>query len=174
MDRKVKIILIVIVILILIALNIMVYVNEHTNKNESKEENVINTIVEHNIATEEETDSSRKEMLSDYPEASRIKAYIGQYFSAIDYKDYETAYNILYENFKNTYFKTLEEFEIYAKEKYPDEIMVEYTNMEREGTMYIMTVKITDTLNKDYQPFEQNIVVLENNLNDFVLSFNVE
>ena len=152
----------------------MVYVNEHSNKNEVNEENVINTIVEHNIATEEETDASRKEMLSNYTEATRIKAYIGQYISAIDYKDYDAAYNLLYDNFKNTYFKTLEDFENYAKEKYPDEIMVEYTNMEREGTMYITTVKITDTLNKDFQPFEQNIVVLENDLDDFVLSFNVE
>ncbi len=175
MNKKLKIILVIIGILILIVLNLLVYINAHTqNENTNTTENVINTIVEHNIATEEETEQSRKEMLNSYPEATRMKVYVGQYISAIDSKDYETAYNLLYENFRNTYFKTLEEFQNYAEQKYPDEIVVEYLNMEREGTMYIVTISITDPLNRDTPAIQQNIVIQENDLNDFVLSFNVE
>lgn len=175
MNKNVKIILVIIFILILIVLNLLVFINAHTqNENTNTTENVINTIVEHNIATEEETEQSRKEMLNSYPEATRMKVYVGQYISAIDSKDYETAYNLLYENFRNTYFKTLEEFQNYAEQKYPDEIVVEYLNMEREGTMYIVTISITDPLNRDTPAIQQNIVIQENDLNDFVLSFNVE
>ena len=175
MNKKLKIILVIIGILILIVLNLLVYINAHTqNENTNTTENVINTIVEHNIATEEETEQSRKEMLNSYPEATRMKVYVGQYISAIDSKDYETAYNLLYENFRNTYFKTLEDFQNYAEQKYPDEIVVEYLNMEREGTMYIVTISITDQLNRDTPAIQQNIVIQENDLNDFVLSFNVE
>ena len=175
MNKKLKIILVIIGILILIVLNLLVYINAHTqNENTNTTQNVINTIVEHNIATEEETEQSRKEMLNSYPEATRMKAYVGQYISAIDSKDYETAYNLLYENFRNTYFKTLEEFQNYAEQKYPDEIVVEYLNMEREGTMYIVTISITDPLNRDTPAIQQNIVIQENDLNDSVLSFNVE
>lgn len=175
MNKKLKIILVIIFILILIVLNLLVFINAHTqNENTNTTENVINTIVEHNIATEEETEQSRKEMLNSYPEATRMKVYVGQYISAIDSKDYETAYNLLYENFRNTYFKTLEEFQNYAEQKYPDEIVVEYLNMEREGTMYIVTISITDPLNRDTPAIQQNIVIQENDLNDFVLSFNVE
>lgn len=174
MDKRVKIILTIIVILILIALNIMVYINAHTEEEEVTEVNEINTIVEHNIATEEETDADRKEMLSEYPEATRMKAYVGQYISAIDSKDYESAYNLLYDGFKNTYFNTLDEFITYAEGKYPDEIMVTYNNMEREGTVYVLTISIQDPLNSEFQAIEQNIVIQENDLNDFVLSFNVE
>ncbi len=175
MNKKLKIILVIIGILILIVLNLLVYINAHTqNENTNTTENVINTIVEHNIATEEETEQSRKEMLNSYPEATRMKVYVGQYISAIDSKDYETAYNLLYENFRNTYFKTLEDFQNYAEQKYPDEIVVEYLNMEREGTMYIVTISITDPLNRDTPAIQQNIVIQENDLNDFVLSFNVE
>ena len=175
MNKKLKIILVIIFILILIVLNLLVFINAHTqNENTNTTENVINTIVEHNIATEEETEQSRKEMLNSYPEATRMKVYVGQYISAIDSKDYETAYNLLYENFRNTYFKTLEDFQNYAEQKYPDEIVVEYLNMEREGTMYIVTISITDPLNRDTPAIQQNIVIQENDLNDFVLSFNVE
>ena len=175
MNKKLKIILVIIGILILIVLNLLVYINAHTqNENTNTTQNVINTIVEHNIATEEETEQSRKEMLNSYPEATRMKVYVGQYISAIDSKDYETAYNLLYENFRNTYFKTLEDFQNYAEQKYPDEIVVEYLNMEREGTMYIVTISITDPLNRDTPAIQQNIVIQENDLNDFVLSFNVE
>lgn len=175
MDKKLKIIIITIIILILLALNLTVFINNNLRNENSIESNeIINTIVEHNIATEEETENSRKEMLNDYPEATRIKTYCGQYISYIDSKDYESAYKLLYEDFKNTYFKTIQEFIEYVENKYPDEILVQYTNIEREGTIYILTVKIQDTLNKDFTPIEQNIVIKENDLNDFVLSFEVE
>lgn len=174
MDKRIKVIIVIIVILILLALNLMVFINNNFKSDDSEENKIVNTIVEHNIATEEETEQSRKEMLNGYTEATRIKSYVGQYLSYVDSKDYESAYNLLYDEFKNTYFKTLEDFITYAENKYPDEILVEYTNMEREGTIYVLTVNIQDTLDKNFTPIEQNIVVRENNLNDFVLSFEVE
>lgn len=176
MDKKLKIILIAMAILGLIALNLIVYINEHKPQTAdvNNATNIINTIVEHNIATEEETEENRKEMLSNSTEATRMKTYIGQYISAIDSKDYETAYNMLYQEFRNTYFKTLEEFITYVESKYPDEIMVTYNNMEREGTIYIITISIQNPLDSSFQAVEQNIVIQEKGLNDFTLSFNVE
>lgn len=176
MDKKLKIVLIAMAILGLIALNLIVYINEHKPQTAdvNNATNIINTIVEHNIATEEETEENRKEMLSNSTEATRMKTYIGQYISAIDSKDYETAYNMLYQEFRNTYFKTLEEFITYVESKYPDEIMVTYNNMEREGTIYIITISIQNPLDSSFQAVEQNIVIQEKGLNDFTLSFNVE
>lgn len=174
MDKKIKIILLIILALILLAINIMVYISNNDKSKIKENDNQVNTIIEHNIATEEETENSRKEMLNEYSEATRMKTYVGQYLSYIDSEKYEDAYNLLYQNFKNTYFKTLVDFENYAKEKYPSEIMAEYTNMDKEGNIYILSVKIQDPTNKEYKTLEQNIVIQENDLNDFVLSFNVE
>ena len=174
MDKKIKIILLIILALILLAINIMVYISNNDKSKIKENDNQVNTIIEHNIATEEETENSRKEMLNEYSEATRMKTYVGQYLSYIDSEKYEDAYNLLYQNFKNTYFKTLVDFENYAKEKYPSEIMAEYTNMNKEGNIYILSVKIQDPTNKEYKTLEQNIVIQENDLNDFVLSFNVE
>lgn len=174
MDKKIKIILLIILALILLAINIMVYISNNDKSKIKENDNQVNTIIEHNIATEEETENSRKEMLNEYSEATRMKTYVGQYLSYIDSEKYEDAYNLLYQNFKNTYFKTFVDFENYAKEKYPSEIMAEYTNMNKEGNIYILSVKIQDPTNKEYKTLEQNIVIQENDLNDFVLSFNVE
>lgn len=176
MNKNIKKILIIIVILILMAINLIIFINHFNYKNteENNLTNQISTIIKHNIATEEETENSRKEMLNEYSEATRMKTYVGQYLSYIDSEKYEDAYNLLYQNFKNTYFKTLVDFENYAKEKYPSEIMAEYTNMNKEGNIYILSVKIQDPTNKEYKTLEQNIVIQENDLNDFVLSFNVE
>ena len=176
MDKKLKIILIAMAILGLIALNLIVFLNAHEPQtaDNNNETNIINTIVEHNIATEEETEADRKEMLSNSTEATRMKTYIGQYISAIDSEDYETAYNMLYQEFRNTYFKTLEEFITYVENKYPDEIMVTYNNMEREGTIYIISISIQNPLDSNFQTIEQNIVIQEKDLNNFTLSFNVE
>ena len=174
MDKKIKIILLIIIALILLAINIMVYISNNDKSKIKENDNQVNTIIEHNIATEEETENSRKEMLNEYSEATRMKTYVGQYLSYIDSEKYEDAYNLLYQNFKNNYFKTLVDFENYAKEKYPSEIMAEYTNMDKEGNIYILSVKIQDPTNKEYKTLEQNIVIQENDLNDFVLSFNVE
>lgn len=176
MDKKLKIILIAMAILGLIALNLIVFLNAHEPQTADTRNraNIINTIVEHNIATEEETEEDRKEMLSNSTEATRMKTYIGQYISAIDSEDYETAYNMLYQEFRNTYFKTLEEFITYVENKYPDEIMVTYNNMEREGTIYIISISIQNSLDSNFQAVQQNIVIQEKDLNNFTLSFNVE
>ena len=176
MDKKLKIVLIAMAILGLIALNLIVFLNAHEPQtaDNNNETNIINTIVEHNIATEEETEADRKEMLSNSTEATRMKTYIGQYISAIDSKDYETAYNMLYQEFRNTYFKTLEEFITYVENKYPDEIMITYNNMEREGTIYIISISIQNPFDSNFQAVEQNIVIQEKDLNNFTLSFNVE
>lgn len=176
MDKKLKIILIAMAILGLIALNLTVFLNAHEPQTADTRNraNIINTVVEHNIATEEETEEDRKEMLSNSTEATRMKTYIGQYISAIDSEDYETAYNMLYQEFRNTYFKTLEEFITYVENKYPDEIMVTYNNMEREGTIYIISIGIQNPLDSNFQAVQQNIVIQEKDLNNFTLSFNVE
>lgn len=176
MDKKLKIILIAMAILGLIALNLIVFLNAHEPQTADTRNraNIINTVVEHNIATEEETEEDRKEMLSNSTEATRMKTYIGQYISAIDSEDYETAYNMLYQEFRNTYFKTLEEFITYVENKYPDEIMVTYNNMEREGTIYIISIGIQNPLDSNFQAVQQNIVIQEKDLNNFTLSFNVE
>ena len=95
--------------------------------------------------------------------------------SYIESGDYQSAYNLLYDGFKQNYFPTLDKFVTYVQSNYPKNIVVEYTNIEREGTVFILTVKIRDALNDTTQTevSEQQVVITENNVNDFKLSFAV-
>ena len=96
-----------------------------------------------------------------------------KYITYIEEKNYEKAYNLLYEEYRNNYFPTLEEFEKYVKQKYPDFMSVEYNDMSRQGEYYILTVNIYNLLTNEIIEKEQKYIIKENNFLDYVLSFQV-
>ncbi len=161
--KKKNRILLLIVIFIIILLILMAVV---TIKNEN-EKNIANNPKE---TTYFEDSSVNK--LDQMTERDRIIFYFSKYIDNIENGDFETAYNMLYDEFKNTYFDTLEKFESYVKEKYPEIISVEYISFEREGRYYIISVKITD-ISTD-ESFEQKFILREYDYDNFVLSFQAE
>ena len=179
--NKLKYIILTIVILILVALNLYVFINNYYEKEISTENidninlnnNVINTNYE--LTTEEEDEENRVNKIATLSEKQRMQTYFGQYISSIENKDYEKAYNLLYDGFKQNYFKTLEEFKEYAEKIYPKYIVLEYTNIERQGTLFILSVKIKDALDSIEQEniVEQQVVIIENDVDDFKISFSV-
>ena len=186
MNTKNKLIYIVliIIILILVALNLQVYINnnfEVKNMNgNSSEQNSLSALnqeinTNYNTSTNEEDEQNRDNKVATLNERQRMQTYFGRYLSYIESGDYQSAYDLLYDGFKQNYFPTLDKFVTYAQSNYPKNIVVEYTNIEREGTVFILTVKIRDALNDTTQTevSEQQVVITENNVNDFKLSFAV-
>ena len=104
-----------------------------------------------------------------------MQTYFGRYLSYIESKDYQSAYDLLYDGFKQNYFPTLEEFIEYVQNNYPNNIVVEYVNIERQGTIFILTVKLRDALTDTTQTdtLERQVVVTENDINNFKISFSV-
>lgn len=174
----------IIIILILIAINLSVFIknnykkiattNETSNVFNDTNDNVeINTNYE---TTSKETDEeNRTEKISSLSEQLRMETYFGQYISLIEKKDYASAYELLYDGFKQSYFPTIEDFTTYAQTHYPNNIVVEYTDIDREGTIFILKVKIrnplTDTTETEVP--EQQVVIIEESVNNFKLSFAV-
>ena len=172
MDKSVKRIIMLIAILIIIAVILVIIINILSLKqNEFETKNTVNE--DDNIIYEEEQSKVRDEVVGAKTETSRIKAYIGQYFSCLEEKDYQKAYDMLFDNFKNNYFTSLEQFQQYAENKYPNNIVLNYTDVDREGYMYVITVDVIDGLNIS-NSFSQRIVVKENSLNDFNVSFQMD
>ena len=66
--------------------------------------------------------------------------------------------NNLSENIKQSYFKTLEEFEQYVQ-KYPENIVVDYQDINREGEIFILTVEIKDLYDSQAETIKQRVVV---------------
>ena len=178
-DIKDIILIIIIVLLIIINLVLLtkkVIVNEK-NIQENYEPSVIvdsgNNKQNQNISipqTEEET----IKYLSTLNERSRMQYYCGKYFKHIEHKEYEQAYNILYSEFKQKYFPTLEDFEKYVQEFYPEYFALEYDDITRQGNIYVLRLKIINIQNTTEEELTQRIVLQEKYYNDFVISFQVK
>ena len=118
---------------------------------------------------------SRTEEVKDLTENARIKRYIGYFFEDIENGDYQSAYNVLNEDFKSTYFPTLENFTTYAKKYFASPLLsMTYDNIERlgnekTGNMYVVWTTIANMFMRkleDGEKIEQtNFVIIEKNYN---------
>lgn len=59
-------------------------------------------------------------------------------------ENYTFAYGMLSKGFKNNYFKTQEDFEIYAKSFFKGRETIEYKEFNNEGNIYTCKVKLTN------------------------------
>ena len=113
--------------------------------------------------------------LAGMEERDRIEYYFGEFIRNIELDNYAEAYEVLNEEFKNTYFSTQDEFVKYVKAYFPNEIAVEYNNIERNGNTYILWVKMSNALTVDKSSGRaMNVVIREYAVHDFELSFSVE
>jgi hypothetical protein len=116
------------------------------------------------------------EKLLSMGERDRMEYYVSNFINLVEKKEYEKAYDLLYEDFKNNYFPTAGQFQTYAQKYFPTMASLDFTNIERNGNMYVLWVTITDPINgkKSDAGKEYNFVIRENSVNDIDLSFSVE
>lgn len=123
--------------------------------------------------SDEELEKEELEKLKKMTERDRMEYYFSKFIKYIKNKRYTEAYNLLYPEFREKYFKTQEEFRDYAKKTYPSTVGFSYNDIERQGTIYVLTINVIDTNKKKGEEKSQRIVLKENDFNDFVLSFQV-
>ena len=155
-------------------INISIYINQ--NKYIPQQKSSENTTVQKaTIKTEEEKEAEEIATLKTLGERDRMERYFGKYIGYIEEEEYEKAYNLLYEEFKQNYFKTLDDYVKYIKETYPEMISVEYTNIERQGQYYVLFVDIVDLMatSGNENKISQNIVIYETDYNEFYISFSL-
>lgn len=164
--------IIIIVVSILILTIIASFIGIGIRKEKQKRENASLTEEQLKDREEENTILNKIESMS---EVDRIKVYCGQFLTYIEEQKYEKAYNHLNETFKNNYFKEIETFIEYVKNKYPQtNISTTYNDVESHGDIFVLKVKIAQVLNTEFASFEQRIVIRENGANDYKISFQVE
>ena len=184
--RKLDIIAIVLTIILLmtICVNVCVYIYKIIsplvqNKRVQKEYEELIKQRDEQLAnirktkTEEAKKAKELAEVKKMEEKKRITYYFSKYITYLEEKNYEKAYNLLYEDYKNNYSPTLEDFEKYAKERYPDFMRIEHTYMSRQGDYYILTVDIYNLLTNEIIEKEQKYVIKEKDFLDYVLSFQV-
>lgn len=171
-----KDIVLIIVTLILLIINLILYIKNIFKSNQQEKNNYEPITVlseEENNIDIPKTDEELKKYLSTLGERDRMEYYCGKYFKHVEKKEYEAAYNMLYTEFKQNYFPTIEEYEEYMDKTYPKYWALEYDDITRQGNIYVLRLKVLDVLGSKENEKIQRVVIKENNYNDFVLSFQV-
>lgn len=169
-DAKIFKMAIMITIVILIILVTLVVVL--LNKQEEKENYSLS--VEEQAKTSQQIEKSVViNKLANMEERDRMEYYFSRFLNAVESGEYEKAYGMLYSEFKESYFPDLDSFETYVKKTFSKFCSIEHTNIERSGENYILYITISDSLSSNSTPKEMTIVIRENDLNDFVMSFSV-
>lgn len=175
-NKKINFVIVLAIVLILaififVAYNLIVY-NKSQNSVESNQNTVTNTENETNPNLT--TDLNELQKMEEY---DRMKYYFNKYLFYIENQDYEKAYSLLYSEFKEKYFKSIDDYKKYVSEKYPVVNSTEFSDYDKLGKYHILTIKFSDILNatdNNIPSFEQKIIIIENGLNDFELSFQAE
>jgi len=141
-------------------------------KNKKTEEVEIIEPTEEEIEIEE-TENITK-FLETLEERERMEYYFGMFLGYIENEQYDEAYELLYPEFKENYFPTINSFIEYAQKTFPEMATIEHENIERNGDVYVLWINIIDALNgKPGEEKKMNIVIKENDYNDIVMSFSV-
>lgn len=161
--------LILLGVLIVGVLGVVAFVTSREEKIDysSLNEEEIKTVIQENV------DEIEKNKLIDMTERDRIEFYVSKFITEVENKNYETAYEMLYEEFKTNYFPTLASFEEYVKTKLPTMFALEHTNFEKNGDVYVLWVTMYNPLGSKDSSIEMNFVVKEIELNNFTMSFSV-
>ena len=77
-------------------------------------------------------------------EEVKVQMNINKFILMINNQDYESAYSLLDDNFKNNYFKTLEEFKRYVKIKMYKYNDFDIQKFSRNGNVYVCETNIWD------------------------------
>ena len=183
-NNNIKYIIAIIVISIIMMINLVIII-KLTKKPSSTAQtsNTINSTASSESNTEEEESQSRDEEVRNLSETIRMKRYIGFFLEDIENGDYQSAYDVLNEDFKKTYFTNLEEFKNYADKNFNSSIMtLTYDNVERlgnskTGNMYVVWVTISNMFQEKLQDDEKlpqtNFVIIEYDYNKYEMSFSV-
>lgn len=169
--------------------NVKEYTKSH--KTGTKEIETIEEIIEIKTAETEETvtaemieedrENAILARLENMGEQDRMQYYYGMFLRKIKQGNYQEAYDLLYDDFKNHYFPTIETFKTYMDLRYTSNMTVQYQNLERLGDIYVLWVNVADLSQKKefgedvlaYNTFEINVVIQEYDFNDYKLSFSI-
>lgn len=104
-------------------------------------------------------------------EQKKVMMNIDKFIQMINVRDYKTSYELLSEGFKNNYFKTIQEYEKYMKEKMFTYNNVEYNKFTTLNNTYSYRLTLKDKTGVNLESKSFNIVMKLKEGTDFEISF---
>lgn len=117
------------------------------------------------------------EFLEKYNKASdekKVGYNIQKIISAINDGDYKYVSSKLDETFRKNNFETTEKLQSYLEEKLYEVNEIEYTNVKKEGDIYIYQTKIKNKKDENAEEKNVNFIMKLEEGTDFVFSFSIE
>lgn len=162
--NKKIIIILIIVLIILLVVNIVINITNKNTEELSAEE-----------ISEKQENEATISRLSEDNETDRAKQYLSSFIEEIEQRNWDKAYEMLYDEFKNNYFSEQSYFEEYCEKYFPNMMEVKVNNIERINNIYVLETTMNDLINgnKNSGKIGMYFVIQENDLNEFELSFSV-
>ena len=112
-------------------------------------------------------------------EPTKVQMNINKFILMINNQDYDAAYNVLANSFKNNYFQTKEDFVKYAKQKFYRYNNIKIKSCDKQGNTYICKTVLSDLTNgvnknssmQTGSQFELNVAMQLGEGYEFVMSF---
>lgn len=172
-EINLKNVILIFIILVLLLANLIVLLKMNNLDKQLIANGNQNEETSQEVQSNKSEEEQELEKLQEMTERDRMEYYFYKFISYIHSEDYSKAYDLLYPQFKETYFKTEEEFKNYAIKTYPQSVGFAYNDIDRQGSIYVLTITVMDTNKKVTDQKSQRVVIQENNFNDFVLSFQI-
>lgn len=170
-NKKTKSISLFIIVLIILAIAIIaLLVYNIVTRDQKREETAID------LATGQVIQGELLELYN-MEEYERIIHYFNLYLECLENKEYEKAYNMLDNKFKNNYFKTLDSYINYVKKIYPVVLSVTYNDFTRMGNYYVLDVTFLDLFSSTDENMSgktQKFIFYETDYNEYTMSFQAE
>lgn len=107
-------------------------------------------------------------------EDKRARKYLAQIIKNIKDEKYDEEYFKLYQEYKDNFFPTLRDYEIYIKENFPKSPVTKYKNFEIIGDLFILFVDIVDLDNPEKSLKDMKFVFKEDDVNKYIYSFSIK
>lgn len=118
-------------------------------------------------------DDMFKNKYSRLSDNSKANTCVDTFIQMINSKDYDAAYKMLDETFKNNNFGNVENFTNYMQSNLFNVNYLNIYNVEEKEGIYILKAYIRNSSNSNYEEIEKNFIVKLESGTDFVISFNI-
>lgn len=181
-ERKINIVLLCVALLLMV-INIIILIKYIPSRNNEEANNATTQTTLASLENENKnlTEQEKGRLLS---EKERMQQYAIEFIKNLDEEDFEAAYKVLNEEFKNKYFPNIEAFETCIRERIgTGELTINFINFERlgnekTGNIYVLWANVYDVLGNTYESKDENsymnFVVLERDYDDYELSFSIK
>ena len=120
-----------------------------------------------------EKDEKLVERLKGRSEYARMKIYLGDIVKKLNERKYSEVYKRLAPEYREKYFKSLDEFEKYFKDYYPETFSIKHSNFEGIGDYYVIEADMISNSSNDDTKNKKGLyfVFREYDFDDYVFSF---